>query len=127
MNIDSGMSVYDGCRAERQNAPKLDPIIEQRGFDELTKWLKSKTIGQYYMLLCNELRYYTVFNLLTDSIENMVKEIKNCAESRGEILEISLDKSTNAAYEIWIRDYEDNEPHVFMFFNYDLGVIEVED
>ena len=126
MQIDSGMNVYEACIAEKKNSPKLDFFMLERGFNNLGKWLKDRPKGKYYMLLCNELRYYTLFNMINDSIDNLVDEVRECAESRVEILDIGLDESTNEAYEIWIKDYEDGEPHVFMFFNYDLGVIEVE-
>lgn len=125
MQIDSGMNVYEACIAEKKNSPKLDFFMLERGFNNLEKWLKDRPKGKYYMLLCNELRYYTLFNMINDSIDSLVDEVRECAESRGEILDIGLDESTNEAYEIWIKDYEDGEPHVFMFFNYDLGVIEV--
>ena len=74
----------------------------------------------YYMLLCNDIHYYTVFQVnmrYEESIEDIVLE---CLQNIGVIQQINK-ADTEDAIECWIK----NEKGVFMFmlFNYDWGVI----
>ena len=81
---------------------------------------------KYFMLLCHELRDYTVFrqNSLTgksaeESAQILVDE---CLQNRGEI--ISIEKTEDdLAYEIWIKQEE--EAFCYYLFPYTQAVIEV--
>lgn len=73
------------------------------------------------MLLCKEISYYTLFHInpiANERIEDIVFEL---LEEYG--MFYTLD-SYEDHLEIWVRFKENNEMHVFMFFPYDLGVIE---
>ena len=74
----------------------------------------------YYMLLCNELRYYTVFHVCNEYEENVEDVILECLKNIGVIQQINKTENENAI-ECWIK----NEKGCFMFmlFNYDWGVI----
>lgn len=93
---------------------------------------KSKTIiadyvfykkNQYYMLLCNDRKDYTIFNI---SKENHIIEagrilVDECLSNRGKIKSIALTE-TEDAVEIWLSI--EGESYCYYFFAYDLGVIE---
>lgn len=82
---------------------------------------------KYFMLLCHELRDYTVFNLKrkTDihGEESAKILVDECLVNRGEVLSIEKTED-DLAYEIWIRNEEDN--FCYYLFPYTQGVIEVE-
>jgi hypothetical protein len=77
---------------------------------------------QYYMLLNNETRDYTLFNFCskaTTCIE-FREDLYECLFNRGDVL--AVDKKSENTYEIWLR--VDNEVLCYYFFPYDLGVLE---
>lgn len=94
---------------------------------EIIKNFISKTCNNYYMLLCNEKKDYTVFNLKEKSKKEKIYEmvdilVDECLKNRGEVRGIDLTK-TQDAIEIWILIEE--EAFVYYFFPYDLGIVEV--
>lgn len=90
---------------------------------EIVKNFITKTDNRYYMLLCNERKDYTVFNILDTSAiyETVDILIDECLKNRGEIRGIDLTKAQDAI-EIWL--IIDEEAYVYYFFPYDLGIIE---
>lgn len=102
---------------------QMDPISEE----ELNKLMDSidemSNYGMYYMLLCKDYNYYTIFHkniptlISTDSFINMVIII--CQEL-GNI--VGWEKTNNGAIEIWINI--DNESYCFYLFQYDAGIVE---
>lgn len=120
-----GMSLYD----VNKNFMADQPALSQ---DELTASLKviedyvfnTYKNSTYFMLLCKELSYYTVFvrdsksstNILTDEVLNCLQWIAK------DILSIELN-TTNNTPEIWIRTPEDEVVCMYLF-NYDNGVID---
>lgn len=83
-----------------------------------------KAKGQYYMLLCNDRKDYTIFNILNkDNIEEMTNIlVDECLKNRGIIKGIDLTKD-KCAIEIWLSI--DNEAFCYYFFKYDDAVIEI--
>lgn len=98
--------------------------------DEIALTSKAKEIRdfaysskhEFFMLLCRDLNYYTVFylnaKLADETIEDVVIE---CAQDIGEIKAIDFVEN-NVAIEIWVTN-EDNESFVMYFFPYDNGVV----
>lgn len=84
--------------------------------------------AEYYMLLCNEKKDYTVFNLLNmnemfpakDEVPNIL--IDECLKNRGEIRSIELTTHKDAI-EIWL--VINKKAYCYYFFDYTNGVIEV--
>ena len=105
------------------------PALSQ---DELTAGLKvienyvfdTYKNSTYFMLLCKELSYYTVFVRDSKSSTNILtNEVLNCLQwIAKDILSIELN-TTNNTPEIWIRTPEE-EIVCMYFFNYDDGVID---
>jgi hypothetical protein len=73
-----------------------------------------------YMLLCHDLRYYTIFLKNKNYEENMEDVVIECLEYFGDIKSIEYDEDSNVI-ELWFA-YEE-EPFVAYLFGYDEGVI----
>lgn len=74
-----------------------------------------------YMLLNNELRYYTVFILDKENSDEKIEDIViECLKYYGSIKSVELNEETNAI-EIWFNHEE--ESYVAYLFNYEEGVI----
>lgn len=73
-----------------------------------------------YMLLCHDLRYYTIFLKNKSYEENMEDVVIECLEYFGDIKSIEYDEDSNVI-ELWFT-YEE-EPFVAYLFGYDEGVI----
>lgn len=110
----------------KQNEVKLGKgILNSK--KEIIKNFIIQTNNNYYMLLCNERKDYTVFDFLLDNNKKTKRPI-NCAKclvdeclaNRGEIRGIDLTKD-KTAIEIWM--IIDDEAYVYYFFPYDNGVI----
>lgn len=74
--------------------------------------------GKYFMLLCNELKYYTVFNIIPEGKEKIEDVVLDCINCFGATIK-SID-TLDDAIEIWIQ--KNDEAYVMYFFNYDGGV-----
>lgn len=109
-------------------------LVEKYEKELTTKELQNKkteiinfiqeTKGQYYMLLCNDKKDYTIFNILN---KNNIKKMTNilvdeCLVNRGIIKGIDLTKD-KCAIEIWLSI--ENEAFCYYFFKYDDAVIEI--
>lgn len=120
-----GMSLYD----VNKNFMADQPALSQ---DELTASLKviedyvfdTYKNSTYFMLLCKELSYYTVFVRDSESSTNILTdEVLNCLQwIAKDILSIELN-TTNNTPEIWIRTPEEEVVCMYLF-NYDNGVID---
>ena len=121
-------NLYDFNKEAMKNEKPLDPIMfntkTQKVAEEI--WELMEDCGdQYWMLLCHDRRDYTLFNILgAVDADPIVKELRPTLLNRGQV--ISIDKQPNDAWEIWIRDSE-NENFVYYLFQYDNGVIEIND
>lgn len=93
----------------------------------LEQWFEDNP-DEYFMLLNNELHYYTVFHQVTATFGSYAKMV-------NELLDVLIDDikniktievDTNGALAIWSGGWEDEGvPHCFYFFPYGRGVIEV--
>ena len=98
--------------------------------DETTLTNKAKEIRdfayssnhKFFMLLCRDLNYYTVFYLDAKQADETIEDVViECAQDIGEIKAIDFVEN-NVAIEIWVTN-NDNETFVMYFFPYDNGVI----
>lgn len=122
-------TLYDFNKEAMKNEKPLDPIMfntkTQKVAEEI--WELMEDCGdQYWMLLCHDRRDYTLFNILgAVDADPIVKELRPTLLNRGQV--ISIDKQPDGAWEIWIRDIETNENFAYYLFQYDNGVIEIND
>lgn len=86
----------------------------------IEKYINLKN-GEFYMLLCRDLNYYTLFHRKQEynnfPIEN---ELIECLENIGSVKAFDITDNEDAI-EIWVNVKD--EPYVMYFFNYDKGVV----
>lgn len=78
--------------------------------------------NQYYMLLCNDKKDYTLFNYSTERLTFFWSELLDCLNNRGKIYSIEKTKD-NQAIEIWL--VINDEAFCYYFFAYDNGVLDI--
>lgn len=91
---------------------------------ELILEYHSTHCAYHYMMLSNEMRYYTVFSTQNGSDPTLGKfenEVIDCLNSIGPIKSIEI--NSDRVVEIWCFSIADEELHVFYLFPYDEGVI----
>lgn len=77
--------------------------------------------ARYFMLLSNELKYYTIFGMKSGVLCPMLEdEVIGCLQDLGTIKSIA--KNDNGAVECWITT--DNNSYPLYFFDYSKGVIQ---
>lgn len=74
----------------------------------------------YYMLLCYDLRYFTMFARDQKYEENIVDAIMDCLSYVGEVKSVE-ESADGQAIEIWVT--KDEEAYVMYFFDYGRGVV----
>ena len=114
------MSAYD---INKQIIGQLQ-IMDNDTINEKKKLIREfvdEEHNQFYMLLCRDVNYYTVFvrdlKLADECIDDVVIE---CANDLGLIKSIELTEDKKAI-EIWVSNSEDT--YAMYFFPYDRGVI----
>jgi len=117
------VDMYSLNKSLYTSATPLSPTKIREGFEKIQRTYNAAKESTYYMLLNNELRYYTLFHKSTDSIEPFGDVVKECVEGFGIIKDVA--SVENNAFEIWVTT-EKNETYCFMLFDYTAGVIEVQ-
>ena len=121
-DINLGMNIYD---MNKQIISQMD-ILDEEGYniarqrlDDLVK-LSDQT---YYMLLCRDINYYTIFkiNVLADNLMRFSEEVIDCVHDIGAIK--SVEPVPGDAIEIWAHPVY-GDPVVMYLFPYDVGVVE---
>ena len=112
--LDLGLTEYD---VNKMIIAQLPALMTDKQLEPSKKLIKEFTHNYilaeaYYMLLCNELRYYTIFH-----VEDIILE---CLKNIGVIQQINK-TDDGRAIECWVKN--DKGTFMFMLFNYDEGVI----
>lgn len=104
-----------------QSAYAAMPAYTEEQVREAKKVISDFTkINNYYMLLNNETRYYTLFDTSGDGDSSLIEdEVIECLQTLGEIKEIEL--TENNTVECWVSS--EAETNVYYLFNYNEGVI----
>lgn len=115
-------TLYDLNKSALATAKALNITEEfKKKKEEFYNYIK-KHNNKFYMLLCNEQKDYTIFNLLfPDTPKMCYYELAECLENRGELLSFEPTED-GVAYEIWLRI--EDEIFVYYFFPYDNAVIQ---
>lgn len=102
--------------------------VPEKGSDEyshllatLTSYLALHQDVKYFMLLNDELRYYTIFHINEDANEVIHGVLQECLENVGDLIDVDFNEATDAC-ECWVKN--NNQVSMFVFFVYDMGVIE---
>ena len=84
---------------------------------DINAW-DSEQKASYYMLLCKEISYYTVF--VNDGYEfhNLGQAVRECLEFVGNVVDIEINQDV---IEIWIRELDN--AYCLHLFNYEEGIV----
>jgi hypothetical protein len=129
--MDTGITLYEMNKSTLKNMETLEGRNIMKTIKKtFIPFLKEKRLtNNYFMLLCNELKDYTLFdfdcnpdNTNEEKNELACKDLKECFLNRGNIYDMGITEDKEAI-EIWVKYYADEEPHLYYFFPYDIGVI----
>lgn len=116
-----GLSMYD---INKQIISQLDTLTEDDLCtikEMIIRKYCDKMAAEYYMLLCRDINYYTVFKIDLKNADEPVDDVLiECANDIGAIKSIGFTEDEQAL-ELWMTNEEDT--YVAYFFPYDQGVI----
>lgn len=108
-----------------ENDKPLDPIALNLKVKDMAAKM---SVGDFWMLLCNERRDYTIFDVKKGNVKDIEPELKETLVNRGEVITIFWNESYNA-WEVWIRDINplttEKEDYMYLFFDYSSAIVEV--
>lgn len=122
-------NLYDINKQLMDKEPEIDKKVIENKTQELKDWFAKNFSQKYFMLLCHEMRDFTLFNLdKTNTWKNMVPsicaeaaiDIIDCLQNRGSILAIQL--QDDGTWELWIRNTQGC--FAYYLFPYGAAVIE---
>lgn len=119
LTVEPQLSLYDLNKQFVAQMKEMDEDVRENKFKEIQKWIE-ETKNDFYMLLCNELKYYTIFGFHDEAPADFSETLTECVKNVGKLKAVDLTED-EFAYELWIE--VDDEPHVFYFFPYDQGVV----
>lgn len=101
------MSLYDLNKSIISQLPKLEDLAAATNLiNEFDNFIDS----EYYMLLCRDISYYTIFNHFINSdneFSNLGEAVLTCAQEIGELISVEL-TTDKGAIEIWVKTNEDS-------------------
>lgn len=117
-NTTINVSLYEINKQAMAKAPMLTDEVLADKKRKLKNYIERRK-NQYYMLLCKDISYYTLFVRNCGEGQPIEEDVIECIKDLGAPL--SIEKTEDKVYEIWFK----NEDGVFAayFFPYDLGVI----
>ena len=112
------MNLYDINKQVISQLPDLD-ADELQSKRQLINNYCTKNANTFYMLLCREINYFTLFHRSSSEADDLGKEALLCAKDIGTIK--AIDENDCGAIEFWVADEENT--YVMLLFPYDSGVI----
>ena len=118
------MTLYEINKSAYASLPKMTSAEKERARDKILNYVEKHNnySREYFMLLNNDLHYYTIFCWMNKTAKTLIDEIMDITESLGKLKAIEI--NDNDAIEFWITN-QDNECNMYIFFDYTNGVIEV--
>ena len=115
------LNLYDLNKQFISQIPDLDDDGIEVALMTVMAYMKN-TENKYYMLLCRDVNYYTLFNVSSAITEPYAcEEVLACAGDWGTLKSVEINE--NDAVEIWVHN-EQEGAMVMYLFPYDTGVIE---
>lgn len=129
------MSLYDMNRQLMASKPTLSEEQVLKTQPSFVNWALAHP-GKYYLLLNNELHYYTFFALdemlSTKNVYKLMKEFYDTLPYIGDVKDLAEEDNGSGVYALWSTfkndpSYGTEQPAAFVFylFPYDGGVVEV--
>lgn len=119
-------NLYDMNKQLMANEAEIAPEVRTEKRKALIDWIKANYNEHYFMMLCHELRDYTVFRLrdtapTIGAICTMADDVFECMKNRGTLL--ALDLQDAGGWELWLRT-ETGEIAAYYLFPYGSAVLE---
>lgn len=116
------LSLYDLNKQIISQMPELTNEKIEEKINLIKEFGKARG-AEFYMLLNNEIRYYTLFRLVQEyaNVYSFEQEVINCLKYLGTIKAIDL--NSDGVIEAWVQLHENDEVIVLYLFPYDEGVI----
>lgn len=116
------MTTYELNRLAYAQLPILADSSSERGIAlrVLDEYIHNNE-GHYFMLLNNDARYYTIFSMYDNFEESYISALDDCIRAIGDLICIEYNEEMNSC-ECWFKI--GNEASMYVFFVYDMGVIE---
>lgn len=113
------LSLYEINQQVISQLPSPTEEKKKEIFDTIRDYIyKTCPMNKYFMLLNNELRYYTIFERTKTTDEDFILCLKDCLASVGDIKTI---EEENGAIGIWVTTTA--YCHCLYLFPYDEGVV----
>ncbi len=125
-SINTGLTQYDLNKMVIEQLPSQITNGQLKESKNILKQLIEKYKDKYFMLLCNDIHYYTVLHRII-SDENIIKFhnlVIELLQDNGVIQTIDWANESKDAVECWIKN--EKGALMFMLFPYDWGVVECE-
>jgi hypothetical protein len=121
-------NLYDMNKQIMEHEPEMTKEAMRNVREQLKNWLSDRFRQKYFMLLCNDLKDYTVFNLdksdqwfkPTNAVWHAAGDVIECLTNRGTLL--SMEEQEDGAWECWIKTGEGC--FAYYFFPYGQAVLE---
>jgi len=122
LEIKEGLNIplYEINKSTVSAFPEYDQEKINQLQDNINDW---ETSSDYYMLLCNDIKYYTVLRRTQHKkavFPDLGQAVTNLLLERD--YKIQAEEICDDHFEIWIKDKEE-EVYMFALFPYDWGVI----
>ena len=117
------MTKYDFDRMKYDKFPPLTKDQLDMYLSQIELYVEKavKTSHVHFLLLSNELRYYTIFQLLEkEDIQTILNMLIETVEYLGDIIDVTFNEGFPC---FWVKTKEDEQVHMFAFFDYEKGVI----
>ncbi len=117
------LSLYDINKMVIPNLPDFTDEDFEKATQKIKNFIKPGT--KFWMMLSNEKRYFTLFQLSpnkTSLAPKIEEEAIACLKTLGTVKSVELTED-GQAIEMWVIDNMDETPYVYYLFNYDKGVI----
>lgn len=116
------MNMYDVNKQLISQFANLSDEDIENGREMIHNYFQEQE-NEYYMLLCKDISYYTLFHINKSITEPAAAdEVIECIKCIGAVKSIDLTEG-KSAIEIWVQE-ECRDPMVMYLFTYDTGVIE---
>lgn len=120
-NTTLNMSLYEINQAAVSQLPKMndETLAEKK---QMIREYLDEVQDEYYMLLCRDLNYYTMFSLQGDGdLPTAESEIIGCIQDMGSVISIERSAETGKVIEVWFKCADGT--FVAYLFPYGKGVV----
>lgn len=118
------ISLYDINKSTMFQMKPINLKKRLEAVEIIKEFCGGATSDNYFMLLCRDLNYYTIFPVRNNDANSQAvgSAVLSCAEDMGQIVNVERNTDTNSI-EIWIKTNDD--AYCMFFFDYTKGVIPI--